>query len=167
MSFGSNDPEIFPTYGLPVTWTNESCLLGKPLWVEFSVLSTKSNQVEAKVLTDFLLAYSCCAFAGHSNGWLLQLRGLSKGWCGLGTSSTLLLACHLNLAFSFLLGFPGVHLYKDIILLCSTYGICTQQALCLLLGKQGDYKGKSRCLSLTVTQLLRIETVIYLSGRFS
>lgn len=70
MSLGSTDPKVFPTYGLPFTWTNESCLLGKPVWVEFSVLSTKSNQVESKVLTGFWLSYSYCASDGHSSEWV-------------------------------------------------------------------------------------------------
>lgn len=86
-----------------------------------------SNQVEAKVLTDFLFPTAVVPLMdipmneSHKRG-----RGLCcKGFCELGTSSTLL-ACHVNLAVSFLFWFQGAYLFMGIILVCSPYGIFTQ-----------------------------------------
>lgn len=122
MSLGLTDHVVFPTSGLQITWANESALLGKPVWVGFSVLSTKSNQVEAKVLPDFI---NCCASDRQSNhescNWGRGLCG--KRLCEPGMSSTLLFVLHVNLDDSFSSLSPGVHLYMDIKLVYSSHGI--------------------------------------------
>lgn len=126
MSLGSTDPEVFPTFGLTIIQTNESPWLGKPVPIGFSVLSTMSNQVEAKVLIEFLFPTAAVPLMGipmnksHKRG-----RGsCCKGCCELGTSSTLL-ACHVNLSGSFL-WFQSVYLFMGIMLVCSPCGIYTQ-----------------------------------------
>lgn len=171
MNLGSTDPDVFPTYGLSITWTNESCLLGKPVWVGFSVLSTECNQVEAKVLTGFLLSYSYCASDGVPvNEHTVEERaGLWVLCTGPQFRSAACLPCELG-SFPFFSD-SWVFICTWTLLVCSQYGTCTSKLYVCYWGNRVNIKENldvCPCWALSCWEHREYQGAhFYLSGRFS